>query len=516
MSRNSNPELNPEGKTIGDEEKKLSPETLELGVQEVLAEGTGMVKEIATTATVCSQGRERKISGKSGQPFFMLWIRAATRCILPFCLTFLFPLSNCLYHPMVQDLLEDSTNKDNLLLALALIAPDEPFVVQSLNVGGEPTSIYCTADAIYIGGYDDLTSTQQWRLEKRSRLTGELDESFGNGGVINVDTAAGGDQLRDLDYDGIYIYIAGWDFQSGSNAWRLEKRLASTGELDPSFASNGVLSHDPSAGFPDYLHAIELAAGGIYLAGSSSVTGTAQEWRIEKRNLITGALDTGFNGTGIFTTGAGNGTQSRIFAMTVDDTYIYASGANQPGGDLNWRLDKRFLSDGSAESAFASGTVTDNAGSGAEEASIVLYDDSAVYLSGSDPDQHLQVNKYDRITGAPIVAFAPPDGEFVYDPSAGQDRLNAMLLVSNRLLFIGYDSANGSDLQWRISLRETSDGSLVSSFGTNGVIQSDPTSENDGANAACADASFVYVAGYEGSTNRSWRIEKRRLSDGSL
>ena len=473
-----------------------------------------MVKEIWTNLRAGAENdvHTRKATG----PWMRPWFRATTRSGMLLCLPLCFQLLSCIYHPLIQDLLEDSADNSNLLLALALIPPDEPFAVQSLNVGGEPTSIYCTADAIYIGGYDDQASTQQWRLEKRSRLTGELDESFGNGGVITVDSGAGGDQIRDLDYDGVYLYVAGWDFQAGSNAWRLEKRLAATGELDPSFASNGVLSHDPSAGFPDYLHAIELAAGGIYLAGSSSVTGTAQEWRIEKRNLITGALDTGFNGTGIFTTGAGNGTQSRIFAMTVDDTYIYASGANQPGGDLNWRLDKRFLSDGSAESAFASGTVTDNAGSGAEEASIVLYDDSAVYLSGSDPDQHLQVNKYDRITGAPIVAFAPPDGEFVYDPSAGQDRLNAMLLVSNRLLFVGYDSANGSDLQWRLSLRETSDGSLVSSFGTSGVVQSDPTSENDGATAACTDGSFVYVAGYEGSTNRSWRIEKRRLSDGSL
>lgn len=423
----------------------------------------------------------------------------------------------CVAHPLSQDLLNPETPGTNpaLLIALGLILADQPFTVQSLNVDGEPRAIVCGAQFIYVGGWANTAGSREWRLEKRSRFSGELDSNFGTNGIVTVDVdPSGSDEMQGLAFDGSYLYLAGTDNSPGNLQWRVEKRLADTGALDANFGTAGVLQDDPTPGSVDYLNAVKLTTTGIYLGGSSSTGGASQQWRIEKRLLSNGALDTSFNGTGIVTSGAGNGTQSRIFAMTVDDTYIYAAGANQPGGDLEWRLDKRLLLDGSLESTFNSGTVTDNAGSGSEDANIVAYDDSGIYLSGSDPDNHIQVNKYDRVTGTPITSFSPPDGELVVDPSPGQDRAQAIIPLAGQILIIANDSANGSDFQWRISLRNSIDGSLISSFGNNGIIQSDPSTSNDVPTTGCTFGSFVFVAGYENSSPRSWRIEKRRLSDG--
>ena len=426
---------------------------------------------------------------------------------------------SCLAHPLVQDTQssESSVDSNTTLLALFLLLYEEPFSVESALVGGTPNAIYCSADAIYIAGYDDNTSGQhEWRLEKRSRYTGQLDTNFGSNGVVTVDASPSGhDELNDITYDGAYLYLAGWDDVQGHPQWRIEKRLASNGALDSAFGSGGIIQYEPVSGQTNYLHAIELAAGGIYLGGSS-YQGPFQQWQLEKRNLTNGALDTGFNGTGIVTANAGNGTQSRVFAMTVDDTYIYAGGAHQPGGNLAWRLDKRFLSDGSLESTFATGTIIDDAGPGAEQITSVSFDDSFVYVSGSEPDGEIEFHKYNRITGIPDASVGT-SGHFTTNPDpSGPDGLNQMIPYNGLLYLIGHDHANLTDLQWRISLRNASDASLVTTFGQNGILQIDPTTSDDRAITGCIMGQYIFIAGSTGTSPTTWRLDKRRLSDGSL
>ena len=47
------------------------------------------------------------------------------------------------------------------------------------------------------------------------------------------------------------MYVAGTDQSPGNNQWRIEKRLLSTGALDASFGTGGVVTNNPSGAMID-------------------------------------------------------------------------------------------------------------------------------------------------------------------------------------------------------------------------------------------------------------------------
>lgn len=135
-------------------------------------------------------------------------------------------------------------------------------------------------------------------------------------------------------------------------------------------------------------------------------------------------------------------------------------------------------------------------------------------------------------------------GTIENDPGVGSDGVYDTAESGPYLYLVGYDSSQSSgtcrdvpgaggvsgDCEWRIEKRNISDGSLVSGFGTGGVVTSNPSTADDKATSIAIGTSTMFVAGwysisscYESkspnitpSGNCGWRIEKRNLSDGSL
>ena len=72
--------------------------------------------------------------------------------------------------------------------------------------------------------------------------------------------------------------------------------------------------------------------------------------------------------------------------------------------------------------------------------------------------------------------------------------------------------------RWRIEKRDIIDGSLVSAFGTSGVLISNPSGNQDELYSLSIDANNIYATGADstnGISNARWRIEKRDIVDGS-
>jgi hypothetical protein len=177
---------------------------------------------------------------------------------------------------------------------------------------------------------------------------------------------------------------------------------------------------------------------------------------VEKRSLTTGTLITGFGTSGVVISDPSTGFDYAN-SVSLDASALYIVGLYEPGaGNTAWRVEKRNLTDGSLISTFGTaGAVTSN-------------------------------------------------------PSSGFDEAQAGVVDAGSLFLTGFDNSPGN-WQWRIEKRNASDGSLTGSFGTGGVITSNPSTGLDLPKAIAVDASFVHIGGYDesnGSGNRQWRIRR--------
>ena len=86
--------------------------------------------------------------------------------------------------------------------------------------------------------------------------------------------------------DGTSLYVGGTDGAglTGTNTgWRLEKRALTSGALDTSFAAGGVLSQSLSAN-AEIPKALLFNGSDMFLVGEDrSLGATDHRWRIEKR-----------------------------------------------------------------------------------------------------------------------------------------------------------------------------------------------------------------------------------------
>jgi CSLREA domain-containing protein len=293
------------------------------------------------------------------------------------------------------------------------------------------------ANYMYIVGHND--STYDWRIEKRSLSTGALDSGFGTGGVIT--SAAESFIAYDVEIDATYMYIVGYERDLVPNDYiRIEKRRLDTGALDSGFGTGGVITGQVGT----IAYALAIGSNDMYVVAGEGGT----DWRIEKRSLSDGVLDSGFGSGGIITSTDGELPRD----IKIDSTYMYVVGYENPGSDLDWRIEKRRLDTGALDSGFgSSGIITSTGGYRAFSVSL---DATYMYVTG--------------------------------DYNSPED--------------------------WRIEKRRLDTGALDSEFGTAGVVTSVTESQTAWDNAN--DGSSIYAIGWNHTPD--WRIEKRRLDNGAL
>jgi len=156
---------------------------------------------------------------------------------------------------------------------------------------------------------------------------------------------------------------------------------------------------------------------------------------------------------------------------TVDDSinsYFYAVGDN----NSNWVIEKRRTADGALCTSTNCGTTFGTAGRVTED--IASSTSEKAYAVALDPN-----------------------GGYIY--------------------VAGMDSITGAG-EWRIEKRNTSDGSLVSGWGTNGIVESNTSSSLDEPTSVLYDNvnGYLYVGGYDGTGNNQWSLQKYRGDNGNI
>jgi hypothetical protein len=397
------------------------------------------------------------------------------------------------------------------------------------------------SSAIYIGGWQSkgcpLANTSCWRVEKRKKDTGALIPSFGSGGVLIVDPTISTDTLTSVSIDNQYIYLIGNQSIGctvGNTCWRVEKRDITTGALVEAFGSSGVVQSDPTSDI-DSPQTIIVDNSYIYLLGDQATGGScnlgALCWRVEKRDITTGALVEAFGSSGVVQIDPTSGADSPT-SLVIDSSYIYLGGQQATGGGCStgsscWRVEKRDITTGALVEAFgSSGVLQNDPTSGADSLSSMAIDGSYIYLGGyqstgggcSTGSFCWRVEKRDITTGALVEAFGS-SGVLQNDLTAGSDTLSTIAIDGSYIYLLGDQGVDGTCTIAcsRYEKRDITTGALVEAFGTGGVARRSPS--GSGLTFATTfdlslDSSSIYASGYQdgcrpnSSNDECWRIEK--------
>ena len=174
-----------------------------------------------------------------------------------------------------------------------------------------------------IGG----SSSFQFSMVKLN-ANGTLDENFGNSGKVTtiVGGIPGNDNCLaiDLQADGKIIAVG-----EGSNAGTLSDvavlRYTINGQLDNSFANNGVYLADFNGSFDQASAVAVLTNGKIVIGGNTNVAGHPQVF--VARLTQTGNLDPSFGNGGQTTVAVGN--EAYAYAMALKGLNIYIAGVEK-------------------------------------------------------------------------------------------------------------------------------------------------------------------------------------------
>ena len=144
------------------------------------------------------------------------------------------------------------------------------------------------------------------------------------------------------------------------------------------------------------------------------------------------------------------------------------------------------------------GAVTSDPSSGNDGLLAAAMDGTAIYLGGwerSNWDREWYVEKRLLSDGSLDVAFGT-GGALIVSPTAGDQVLKDLTVDGGWLYLAGPDLSTG-DNQWRLERRSAADGSLDSSFGSGGLVLSNPSAGNDQPYGLLIDGSGIYVYGYD-------------------
>ncbi len=388
------------------------------------------------------------------------------------------------YASTLSGTLTGSSSLGNLTFMGLAFGTSSPGVIFGDAVGGGGKSVVTDGLYLYIACANNAGT---WRIEKRDKATGALVTAFDGDGVV---TSGSGESAVALAVDFSYIYIVG---DNASGGWRIEKRDKTTGALVAGFGSSGVIAENLST---YYAAAVSLDDSYLYVAGTEDST----NWRIEKRSKVTGDLVTEFDGDGVV-----NGAVLSFYAygIALDSSYLYVAG-DDDSGTGGWRIEKRDKVTGALVTAFDTDGVVDGVASGT--ARSINVDSSYVYIAGNNSSTTWRVEKRDKTTGAPVVAFGTNGA---VDGTAATVYAYGIASDPSSIYVVG---GNSSDT-WRIEKRDKTNAALVAAFDGDGVATN--TIALGSARGVVVDAPYLYIVGSH-NTYGDLLVERRDLTAGAL
>ncbi len=296
-------------------------------------------------------------------------------------------------------------------------------------------------------------------------VDGDLDISFGNNGVVTTD-------FEDRDNYGKDVVIQSdgkivvVGYSSGSTKADISLvRYNSDGSLDGTFGNSGKVMTD----FSEHGAIIERAVlqddGKIVVVGRAS-NGSRTGIALARYNAD-GSLDTSFDSDGKITVFIGD-DDAYGYDISIDENgKIVVVGRVYGNSQLNCAL-ARFNSDGMFDTSFASiGWTATNFSTGNTCYAMRIQDDGKIVAVGSSNDFFL--TRY-NIDGTIDTSFGT-NGIVTTDIAGNSDSARSIIIQSDGKIVVAGSSVNSDGFTTSMVLaRYHINGILDNSFGTNGVM----------------------------------------------
>ena len=351
-------------------------------------------------------------------------------------------------------------------------------------------------------------------MTQAQTTAGNLDQSFGTGGIVRTDFAGNIDQANAVAIQpNGQIIAAGSSF---SNSKTVEDfivaRYNTNGSLDKRFGKNGKITTDFFRNV-DSISAIAIQPDGrIVVAGFAQLGGAGGTPRVVAlaRYRSDGQPDTSFGNGGALTTSFGGNFAAASAVMVQPDGKIVVAGTvdfnpDVPGSGLDFAL-ARYTSSGTLDGSFGKGgkVVFDFFGSFDQANGAVLQPDGKIIVVGS-----ASYDSFNRDIGFALARFNTDGGvDFGFGTGgkqitgffgAGAKANGVVLQPDGKFVVAGTASDSATrPVATDIALaRYNSDGSLDSGFGSGGqtaIPFPDSATEQGNALALLPDGEII-VAG---------------------
>ena len=317
---------------------------------------------------------------------------------------------------------------------------------------------------------------------------GYLDPTFGTGGILTTYVGGSVNHATSIAIDSNgKINVAGFAYIDGGYDFAVV-RYNSNGSLDTSFGVDGKATTDFGASM-DVTNAIAIDSNGkIILAGYSDIEGN-YNFAVVRYN-IDGTLDTSFSADGKLTTGIGASNDvSTSIAIDENGKIVLAGYSVMSGGAVDFAV-VRYNIDGTLDTSFsADGKVTTDIGDSDNARAVVIDGNGNIVVAGSSYLAYLESNDFAVVrynsNGSLDTSFST-DGILTTDIRTTWDDAYSLAIDSNSKIIVAGMSWNTSNTDIAL-VRYNSDGLIDSTFGTDGIIITAIGTSSDQANSLAID-----------------------------
>ncbi len=360
---------------------------------------------------------------------------------------------------------------------------------------------------------------------------GDLDPTFGNGGkVLTPIGNAGGSAAYDLIFqqDGkiVVVGLSNSGTTSTPNYDFALVRYNTDGTLDNSFGTGGKVTTD-FGGTSDQAVAVALQPDGkIVVVGGSDSSSASTNFALARYNTD-GTLDSSFGTGGKVITDFAGGSDAANAVVIQSNGKIIAAGysrtSNVQGDDF---AVVRYNTDGSLDNSFGTGgkVLTDFGGSLEFADEIIIQSDGKIiaagtsgnFVSGSGFRRKFTLVRYNA-DGSLDTSFGT-GGKVQTSIRLDDTAYAAAIQADGKIVLAGFSSTGTAGSADFAAVRYNPDGSLDNSFGTGGTVLTDfGGSGSDVARAVViqSNGKIVVVGDTGSSSNRDFAVA-RYNTDGSL